>query len=59
MFRDGPSVDRRPAVADALAGVALSWGDLRASFAYHWRGREFETQGRADRFGAFSLGLAF
>ena len=59
MFRDGPSVDRRPAVADALAGIALSWGDLRASFAYHWRGREFETQGRADRFGAFSLGLAF
>lgn len=59
MFRDGPSVDRRPAVADALAGVAVSWGDLRASFAYHWRGREFETQGRGDRFGAFSLGFAF
>jgi lipid A 3-O-deacylase len=59
MFRDGPRVDSRPFVHDALAGVAIGWGDLRASFVHVWRAREFETQGQASRFGALSLSLRF
>jgi hypothetical protein len=59
MFRDGPRVDSRPFLHDALAGVAIGWGDLRASFVHVWRAREFETQGQASRFGALSLSLRF
>lgn len=59
MFRDGPQVERRPLVTDRMAGVAVVWRDARASFTYHWRGREFETQGPGDRFGAFSLSWHF
>jgi hypothetical protein len=59
MFREGPRVDRRPLVTDAMAGLAVTWRDWKASFTYHWRGREFETQGPGDRFGAFSLGARF
>ena len=59
MFRGGPRVDRRPLVSDTMAGLAMTWRDWRASFTYHWRGREFETQGPGDRFGAFSLGARF
>jgi hypothetical protein len=59
-FRDGPSVDREPWVADVIWGVAIQCG-RHVSFHWTWiyRTEEFTTQRGPDKFGSASLKLTF
>lgn len=58
-FRHSQSVDKRTFVADLHFGAAVVWGDWRLSYTQVFRGREFEGQDKADRFGALSLSYRF
>lgn len=58
-FRDSRSVDKEPLVGDLQFGIALTWHNVRLSYTHVLRTREFETQGKADDFGAFSLTVRF
>lgn len=59
-FRDGPSVDREPWVADLGWGLAFRCGRY-VSFNWAWiyRTEEFETQRGADKFGSASMRVTF
>lgn len=58
-FRDSPSVDKFPLVADANAGVALTYDQLRISYTLVYRTKEFQTQEAPETFGAVSVGYRF
>lgn len=58
-FRDSYSVDKKPFVADLNAGIALTYGKTRLSYALVYRTKEFETQEESDIFGTISLGFRF
>jgi lipid A 3-O-deacylase len=60
LFRSGgPSVDRRPLVADFQVGIAAQWGDLQLAYTFVTRTEEFESQGGRQQFGAFSASYKF
>lgn len=59
LFRDGPSVDSRPFVADSQVGLVLTFDRVRVAFTHIFRTREFETQDEADRFGSVSVSFRF
>jgi lipid A 3-O-deacylase len=55
-FRDGPSVDKYPFVADLSWGFALQLGShFEAAYAYVERTKEFRGQQNNDRFGSIDL----
>jgi lipid A 3-O-deacylase len=58
-WEDGPSVDKKPFVADLTAGAALvtHWGRLGVSYTY--RTEEFEGQSGRDNFLALNLSVHF
>ena len=58
-FQDSRSVDKEPLVGDLQAGVEMTWQDVRLSYAYVLRTREFKTQGRSATFGTLSVSVAF
>ena len=58
-FRHGPSVDRKPFVADLQAGAALLIGDFRLTYTHVYRSREFDGQSKPDWFGSLSLSVTF
>ncbi len=58
-FRDSRSVDRKPLVLDAQAGLAVRLGRMRATFTYVHRTEEFETQDGPSRFGAGTISMRF
>jgi hypothetical protein len=58
-FRHSQSVDKRTFVADLHFGAAVIWGDWRLSYTQVFRGREFDGQPKADRFGALSISYRF
>jgi hypothetical protein len=58
-FRESRSVERKWAVADASAGVALMYGRARATLTYTIRTEEFAAQQDAARFASFSLAWTF
>lgn len=58
-FEDSPSVDKRYFVADANAGISITYGNTQLSYTLNWRSREFRGQDDASVFGAISLGLRF
>ena len=58
-FRDGPSVDRRPWVADVALGLALRSGRWRAALARTWRSREFDGQRSPPSFGSLVIARSF
>ena len=55
----GPSVDRRPVVADFQLGIAMQLHDIQLSWTYVTRTEEFKTQGTQQQFGAFSVSYKF
>lgn len=62
VFRDGPSVDRRPHVMDYTTGISFRMGALRASFQRVRRSEEFRVPGRRSErqsFGSLNVGLEF
>lgn len=59
LFRDSLSVDSRAFVRDFETGGVVTLGGLELSFAYVWRGREYETQSAPHRFASLTLGAQF
>ena len=59
-FRDSPSVDKRPFVADLSYGLGLIAGRWQLTFTQVYRTREFETQPhKYNEFGSVTLSFAF
>jgi len=58
-FRDSPSVDKRPFVGDAQAGVAILWRGVRFAYTQILRSEEFYGQRGRQSFGAFSASFRF
>ncbi len=55
----GPSVDRRPLVADFQVGLAMQFHDVQIAWTYVTRTEEYQTQGSQQQFGAFSVSYKF
>ncbi len=59
-FRDSPSVDKRPFVADLSYGVGFIAGHWQLTFTQVYRTREFETQRlKYNEFGSLTISCAF
>lgn len=59
-FRDSPSVDKRPFVADLSYGVGFIAGRWQLTFTQVYRTREFETQRlKYNEFGSLTISRAF
>lgn len=58
-FHDSYSVDKKPFVIDANAGVALTWKDYRLSYSLNMRSREFDGQDGESVFGSINLSTRF
>ncbi|WP_018138946.1 MULTISPECIES: lipid A deacylase LpxR family protein [unclassified Thioalkalivibrio] len=53
LFRDGPSVDKHPAVGELTAGFVFHVGGVRLGYTHVWRSREFSGQAKgAAEFGS-------
>lgn len=58
-WRDSPSVEKKPWVGGAQAGIAFTYGDTRVAYTHILRTEEFYGQPRADEFGAVTLSWRF
>ena len=58
-FRDSASVDKKPLVFDANAGIALTYGNARLSYTAVYRTREFDGQNKNALYAGVSLGFKF
>jgi lipid A 3-O-deacylase len=58
-FKDGPSVDKKPLVADLTAGFAIVHERLRLGVSYTYRTDEFDGQGGLADFLALNLSVRF
>lgn len=58
-FRDSASVDKKPLVFDANAGIALTYGNARLSYTAVYRTREFYGQNKNALYAGVSLGFKF
>jgi hypothetical protein len=60
-WRDGgPSVDKRPLVADVTAGLVVHWRGFRAAYSHVWRTEEFYGQrGGLQSFGSIGVTARF
>ena len=57
-FKDSPSVDREPFVADVQVGAVFTWRSMQLTYIHVIRTREFSTQGSTSGFGGLSLAVA-
>lgn len=58
-FADSHDVDKMPLVADLNAGLALTYGPARLSYALIYRTKEFDKQDDPSVFGTVSFGYRF
>ncbi len=58
-FSGGPSVDKKPLVADVSGGVTLTYGRVQTAYTLNWRSDEFYGQSDNSMFGAISVGYRF
>jgi hypothetical protein len=62
-FRDSHSVDKRPLIWDAEAGIILGFGQFRhpvfISISFVWRDREFDLQQGRDNLGSAMVGIQY
>ena len=56
---DSPSVDKKPLVGDAVAGVAFTLYDYRLSYTANYRTKEFDGQSDDTIFGSITLTTRF
>ncbi len=56
---DSPSVDKKPLVGDAVAGVAFTLYDYRLSYTANYRTKEFDGQDEDTVFGSITLTTRF
>jgi hypothetical protein len=58
-FANSYSVEKKPFVADATAGFAVTYNKARISYALVYRTKEFVEQDHPEIFGTISLGVRF
>jgi lipid A 3-O-deacylase len=58
-FEDSASVDKKPLVGDAVAGVAFTLYDYRLSYTANYRTKEFDGQDEDTLFGSITLTSRF
>ena len=58
-FAKSHSVDKKPFVMDASAGVTLTYDHMRVSYTVVYRTKEFILQDEPEIFGALSFGVRF
>ena len=58
-YRNSRSVEPRLFTAEAEAGAAVFWNNVRISYTQVWRNKEFVAQTKPFTFGSFSLSVAF
>ena len=58
-FSSSPSVNKKRFVADANAGISLTYGNIQTAFTLNWRSKEFYNQKNTSFFGALSVGYRF
>ncbi len=58
-FKDSYSVDKKPFVADASAGVAFTYDRYRLSYSINARSKEFDGQEDPSVFGSLTLSTRF
>lgn len=56
---DGPDVDKKPLVGDAVAGIAFTLYDYRLSYTANYRTKEFDGQPDDTFFGSITLTSRF
>ncbi len=58
-FRDSPSIDKKPFVADVYAGLSLGTTHWQLTYAQAYRTREFEDQDTRSVFGSLSVSFFY
>lgn len=58
-FHESHSVEKNDFVADLMGGIGIVLGQVKISYAYVYRTKQFETQNEAQVFGAFTLSYSF
>lgn len=58
-FRDSHSVDKKTFVLDLAAGLCVTAGRFKVTYAYAVRTKEFKGQRRHDSFGAVSVSFTY
>jgi len=58
-FRDSHSVDKKPFVADLIAGISGHYAGFKLTYSYIQRSKQFETQDRSQEFSSLSLSWMF
>ena len=58
-FSDSHSVDRKVFVADLMAGLAINFGKMRATYSYVMRTKQFNTETKNHRFGSINFSWSF
>lgn len=58
-FESSHSVDKENWVGDLQTGIAITYNDWRIAYTHVFRTREYETQGDAESFGAFTVSTQF
>ena len=59
LWKDSPSVDKFPFVAELSAGLGLNIYNARLTYTYVHRSNEFHGQSSGQEFGSITLGYAF
>ncbi|HEX6979895.1 MAG TPA: lipid A deacylase LpxR family protein [Alphaproteobacteria bacterium] len=54
-WKDSPSVDKKPLVADLNAGLAITFDAVRLAYTFVYRTKEFDGQDEADKFASISV----
>lgn len=55
LFRESPSLDSEPYVGEVFAGFVYYFRDLRFSYVFVGRSKEFEAQDESQSLGAITL----
>jgi len=58
-FHDSHRVDKKNYVADFMGGIGFVFNRFKASYAYVFRTKQFDTQEKALVFGTFTFSFSF
>lgn len=58
-FKDSYSVDKKPLIADASAGISITYNDYQVAYTINARSKEFDGQDKKSIFGALTLTKRF
>jgi len=58
-FRDSHSVNKKPFVVDFIGGVGMIIHQIKITYSYVYRTKEFKTQNDEQQFGAISVSFTF